>query len=366
MSYKFISFGCWNNLNMPKGNLKAVMHELNTYLSREPAIQRIIISGDNYYPDKIDTEISKRKIIHHDKLIEGFDSLPKDIPINMIMGNHDLESNGKKTTLYLSDEPESGNCKITHLEMKIAERIPNIKLSLFQSIFLAEHKTLILMIDTSVYSDDAHIFLKCYNDFINEQFSTANELIQYQNRLIYSAIEEHNSSVDNIIIVGHHPITGLKSKKNEIKVINDIPEFIPVLNAIYGITGERVNYYYLCADYHSYQHGYITLANGMDIEQYIAGIGGTELDPDLKLTEEYDETKNGIRYRLSPGDNIRNWGFLVCRIEDDKFTCEPRFLSVGGSRKTCKKKKHNRRKSNKKLNRTRLIANTRTRLITNR
>ena len=353
MSYKFISFGCWNNLNMPKGNLKAVMRELNTYLSSEPAIQRIIISGDNYYPDKIDTEISKRKIIHHDKLIEGFDLLPKDIPINMIMGNHDLETNGKKASLYLSDEPESGDCKITHLEMEIAKRIPNIKLSLFQSIFLAEHKTLILMIDTSVYSDDVTNFLKCYNDFTNERFSSANELIQHQNRLIYSAIEEHNSSVDNIIIVGHHPITGLKSKKNEIKVINDIPEFIPVLDAIYGITGDRVNYYYLCADYHSYQHGYITLANGMKIEQYIAGIGGTELDPALKLTEEYDAVNSGIRYRLSPGDNVRNWGFLVCRIEDTRFTCEPRFLSVGGSRrrKTCKKNNNRRNKrSNKRSN----------------
>ncbi len=346
MSYKFISFGCWNNLNMPKGNLKAVMHELNTYLSNEPAIQRIIISGDNYYPNKIDTEISKRKIIHHDKLYEGFNLLPKDIPINMIMGNHDLETNGKKASLYISDEPESGDCKITHLEMEIAESIPNIKLSLFQSILLAEHKTLILMIDTSVYSDDVTNFLKCYNDFTKERFHSTNELIQYQNRLIYSAVEEHISTVDNIIIVGHHPITGLKSKNNKIIVMNDIPEFIPVLNAIYGITGARVNYYYLCADYHSYQHGYITLANGMKIEQYIAGIGGTELDPALNLTEEYNAVNSDIRYQLSPGDNVRNWGFLVCRIEDTRFTCEPRFLSVGGSRrrKTCKKNNKRRYK----------------------
>lgn len=352
---------------MSKGNLKAVMHELNTYLSREPAIQRIIISGDNYYPDKIETELSKRKNIHPDKLNEGFNMLPKDIPINMIMGNHDLETNGKKASLYLSDEPESGDCKITHLEMEIAKRIPNIELSLFQSIFLAEHMTLILMIDTSIYSDDVTNFLKCYNDFTNERFSSANELIQHQNRLIYSAVEEHHSAVDNIIIVGHHPITGLKAKKDKIKVMNDIPEFIHVLNTIYGIAGERVNYYYLCADYHSYQHGYITLANGMKIEQYIAGIGGTELDPDINITEEYDAVnpETGIRYQLSPGNNVRNWGFLVCHIDDTRFACEPRFLSAGGSRKTCKKNKHNRRKSNKKLYRAKLTTNTRSRLIAN-
>lgn len=47
----FVHFGCWNNLNK-KGSLYNVMTSLINYMNNEQNVQLIVVSGDNYYPDK--------------------------------------------------------------------------------------------------------------------------------------------------------------------------------------------------------------------------------------------------------------------------------------------------------------------------
>ena len=94
---RFIQFGCWNNTNTnkkgkPTGNMKEVMSKLNLYI-KDPSTkpQFIVVAGDNYYPDKSSTlsatgDKIKTKIIRTQQLIDGLQSLPTDIEINMILG----------------------------------------------------------------------------------------------------------------------------------------------------------------------------------------------------------------------------------------------------------------------------------------
>ena len=77
----FIHFGCWNNLN--KGCLRNVMNLLKKRLEDidKPKIDFLTIAGDNYYPKKEKVEKKKKKIIIPELLNQGFEYLPKEIPI---------------------------------------------------------------------------------------------------------------------------------------------------------------------------------------------------------------------------------------------------------------------------------------------
>ena len=121
---KFIQFGCWNNLNTKVkedgkrkqlGCLNNVIDLLNDYLSKvvvKP--QFLIISGDNYYPEKQKTdEVTTNIVIYPDKLREGFRKLQIDLPIYMMLGNHDLEKTPKE-----EEDPTQQECKILNLEME--------------------------------------------------------------------------------------------------------------------------------------------------------------------------------------------------------------------------------------------------------
>ena len=363
---KFICFGCWNNLNDGKGNLNGVMAQLESYIRDTNDTDKtdlIIVSGDNYYPDKTKIGKEKKHIIYPNKLTEGFQKLPQDIEIDIIMGNHDYETNTTKPKYFVrereDEEREEGkNCEITRFEMGAVSTMPNVSLNFFKHRFLSETGTLILMIDTSVYSSDVVDYLQCYNVFLENKglhFATSEDLINYQTSLIIETIQQYlNNGLNKIIMVGHHPITGYKYKEENVRIIDDIPSFLGVLEDIYTTTKDipQIKYYYLCADYHSYQHGYITLDSGMEIEQYIAGIGGTELDPDLPPSfvpsESQIEPPPGITsYTMEK--NVHDWGFLVCRPGATELTCEPIFLQKGGKkRKHTKRKKISNRKKYKK------------------
>ena len=90
---RFIHFGCWNrdgcinkdsvvNNNTP---VTKVMTTLKKYIS-ETKPEFITIAGDNYYP-KVDTTSGAKikKIIKQD-LISGFECLPKDNKIDLLLG----------------------------------------------------------------------------------------------------------------------------------------------------------------------------------------------------------------------------------------------------------------------------------------
>ena len=244
----FIHFGCWNNLN--KGCLRNVMNLLKDRLEYidKPKIDFLTIAGDNYYPKKEKVEGKKKKIIIPDLLNQGFKDLPKDIPIYMILGNHDLETNTGGNNFFidnLDNRVEKNDCSIIKYEQISKNNKNNIEYSFFKEMML-ENGTLIIMIDTSMYSVDVEEYLPCYNFFLQETLSnyTVETLREYQLSLIIKTITKYNDGdIKNLILVGHHPIIGLKIKDGKDTRINDIIEFDNVLKEIYSRLMDDVNYF---------------------------------------------------------------------------------------------------------------------------
>jgi len=396
---KFIQFGCWNEYscdkNMPERNpVSMVMNKLN---SMAPNVDFIIVSGDNYYPGKDvqkikagetyngvvlkeDIKIKKKKIDRND-IVSGFNCLPSSVEVNIILGNHDLVS--QKDNVYkLEDgeyEPE-GACTILKTEQSISTT-NNLNLSYYMSKYDDSTKTLIIMMDTSMYStDDVSEFLSCYKYLIDREDSLSDDeyiqkIRQTQYEKIVADLTRHSGEIKNLIISGHHPISGYKLKLGENKdkfVIlgDDLEPFINVLTSIYSkIGGDAVNYYYLCADLHMYQQGTVKLQvddiNQMTINQYIVGTGGTTLDPN-PFSEEYKAIKKNRldvinvpiisgkhRFIMSDEDiSISNanygHGFILCEIGDVPQFSFVLIKTVSGGRKT----KRRRRRHTTKRRRT--------------
>jgi hypothetical protein len=369
---KFIQFGCWNNINK-KGCLKNVMNELNKSVTTDFKPDFIVITGDNYYPQKetvegetvegetvvkekkekkktVDSEpvvkgkkkeTEKKKIIKFEDIKHGFQLLPKDIPIYTILGNHDLETFdadktdhdgivifGKKNLFVDTDgsrRPENG-CEIVTNQIETISALKNISYDFFKSVKLA-NSTLLLMIDTSIYEDtvDSNKYLPCYQKFAElnpvvlpiTNASTIDTLRAYQFGRIQEAIG--TTTFSNIIIAGHHPIRQLKLKDKIDKLFTDIADFEVVLNNINNLTSNS-KFYYLCSDLHLYQEGTIRLpvdTGTMNIKQYIVGTGGTELD-ELPL----GNSGNGIYTDINSKGEC---GFLECDVSgpDPTFKFKP-------------------------------------------
>ena len=195
-----------------------------------------------------------------------------------------------------------------------------------------------------MYSDDIIKYLTCYNTFKKKKgqptFSNERDLVDFKNRQIIQAITANMDGLKHIIISGHHPIIGVKYdsepddlKKPNPEILNDIPDFKPILKQIYELTKHNdLTYYYLCADLHLYQHGLIQLTtdNGdiMKITQYVVGTGGTKLDdalPESILMDSVFED-NGIKYILQ--DCRQKCGFLECIVKDDDSEPLFRFMDA--------------------------------------
>ena len=360
---KFIQFGCWNNIN-ENGRLKNVMDKLNEYVTTDVTKPDfIVITGDNYYPQKetvegeiVEGEIvvkekkketvdgvteekkkgtEKKKIIKFKDIEYGFQLLPKNIPIYTILGNHDLETiDAVKQNLFV-DEPdkprrdEDGQCEIVKNQIETISAFSNISYDFFKSVKLANN-TLLLMIDTSIYEKpkDSNKYLPCYKQFAElnpvvlpiTNVSTIDTLRAYQFGRIQEAIG--TTTFSNIIIAGHHPIQQLKLKEKNDKLFTDIEDFKVVLKDIYRLTKSTtpdIKFYYLCSDLHLYQEGTIHLpvdTDIMNIKQYIVGTGGTELDSMPKGNSENDI------YTVT--ESKKEFGFLTCDVSGP----EPEFKFI--------------------------------------
>jgi hypothetical protein len=216
------------------------------------------------------------------------------------------------------------------------------------------------MIDTSMYdNDDAPEFKVCYNKFNNknDDLSVIREnQTRFINETINNTIEQYGSeNIQNLIIVGHHPITAIKIKKDNI-VIEPFKEFLNVLLSI-PREGFYPKYYYLCADLHSYQIGNIDITDETNnktigITQYVVGTGGTKLDPLFLVQEEIqniirennegkfmsdeDYSNYNVKYTMTRSQidaSTRGYGhgFLECSLlEDDNLGFE--FIRVDRQR----------------------------------
>ena len=197
--------------------------------------------------------------------------------------------------------------------------------------------TLVLMIDSSMYDpEDADSFLPCYNVKTKQNYTDISELHAEQQEFVDKTIDKYKNKLKNVIVIGHHPISGYKYKGG---ATNLIPSFIGLIKLLYSINqkliNKSINYYYLCADLHLYQHGSITIQNKIDadtmlIQQYIVGTGGTKLDSSPFLPEapslpsddkpaftndefsvNYTMTEDQKRIALNAS---KKYGFLSCEL----------------------------------------------------
>lgn len=413
----FLHFGCWNkgqsyyisgeterdtedNPDMAS-NLTNVMRKLNQ-VTDEIMPEFIVVAGDNYYPNKITVNDergreSKIKLFDEADMKSGFGGLPKNVEIDVIMGNHDYETN----LLVTQEDKIETSCKILKLEYDL-EKMPggdNLNI-LVNKARKFNDATLIIMIDTTIYSDkDAPTVVNCYKLHPNlktgmvTQDLTIDSIRAGQADFMRTSILNNiDDSLKNIIIVGHHPITVFKLLKKQGAKLVDVPGE-PLVEALYKNIFEvlnkmdkRMNYYYLCADLHQYQIGNISIcpqgsSEKMLIKQYTVGTGGADQDPfpfsKSDTSEKSDRLvfeNNGITYNvdylMTPEElelSGSMYGFLQCtgngdnlsfkfidvdgeRYEERNPTEGLRKLSEqrGGRRKTKKQNKHNKHKKSRK------------------
>lgn len=395
----FIVFGCWNKYTDIDGDLpvKKVTDKIKGFLQKEDNNPKfLVIAGDNYYPlkeyNQISTKKTGNKIINPNRLRYGFELLPKDITTYMILGNHDLETAlPNKHNIYTDDTSlespgiidtadlnTASECAIIEHEMNISRSLHSETGNFFFEFNKSELicNTLVLMIDTSIYDDDARIMLPCYAKFMNQLSDiTIDSLLELQWQFIHTEIEKHSHHIDNIVFIGHHPITGYKYKNNKIKLIEPSNLFIDVLYSVFRLYS-NVKYYYICADLHNYQIGTVTIEStiggeNMTINQYIVGTGGTDLDTDPLLdvapfpVVPFVSGTNRVHYSMTDEEKHIckgvKYGFLECICNNDKLSfifnqvdgnplIERAFM--GGTIVTSKKKRTKKKKKRTKKKRT--------------
>ena len=363
----FINFGCWNKINNNPGLFNVVKS-----IKKEKNIDFFIINGDNYYQkkdksnkDKSNKEKSKKekstKVIVKEDLINGFKLLDfakknendneKHKELYLLLGNHDIELINERCDTTILQKDFVTNNKNYHF--------PN-NLTMFKEI----GKTLIIMIDTNIYDNEDPT---CYKDiFDDEQLIQIVEnkdipieeknhvLKKYQYNLIHDFFNT-GKKYKNIIVCGHHPIYGIKIKEIKIKenleekkIIKEQLLHNDIYNIFFEIKEHAKIFYYLCSDIHNYQEGIVTIKNKtmeinntMEINQYIVGTGGADLDIiDNSVLGEYDyETDNfELNYKMNKYEC--KYGYIVVNIKDDNITVKSKMINIHNISK--KKSKYNK------------------------
>lgn len=362
-----------------KRGVSTVMRRMQTFIQDENTYspEFVSVAGDNYYPNKPEKktkdksaekksasgekekklEKPKQKVIIKSELVSGFACLESlDVPVNVIMGNHDLETNLRPITsqsdtflytesgLYFGTDKTTiiepaNDCPILELEKKTEKKRVELKLDfLGDDIPKFGQNTLVLMIDTSMYeTDEKDIaqYEECYPKleddlYLSEPLSVIEQLRDRQQFRVINAIEK-NSSKQNIVVIGHHPITAYIVKKTEYQLVKPFPQFVELWKAIIAeTTGKHL--YYLCADKHFYQPGTVKI-DGTEIHQYIVGTGGADLDTNPftnPLVDKQILIKNmktnieNLTYSMTSRqiwDSYSNYGygFLVCTETPEKL-----------------------------------------------
>jgi hypothetical protein len=359
----FIQFGCWNNGGCEETKNNGLTNVTRLLKLKTPEF--IVISGDNYYPPKETIEGKKKKYFVENDFLSGFNCLPKNMPIYMNYGNHDYETD---LIIDKNTGQTENNCELIKRQQLYVAENPNIQLDLFRAIDFSG-STKVIMIDTTIYDNEE--FKSCYQCYraVDRAFDTDDKTIIQtrvkleQSKFINNITTEinSNSNIQNVVIVGHHPLMGFKIKeKKGVELVEtlysaDLIEFI--YNNIFNqINNPNIKYYYLCADLHQYQSGNVSINGKMSIRQYIVGTGGAKLDKyDKNIiashNSTYSKTTNDLNstYQMSPEDlenSTSENGFLICEKVNDinlsfKFETTNGRIIVGG-----KKTKKNRKKLN--------------------
>lgn len=347
---KFIHFGCWNeygcNLINSKTPLSKVMRLLNNYIQNHK-IKFIDIAGDNNYPEYL-TSKSNSKKLNANKFFSGYDCLPKNIKKYIIFGNHDIEDkmiiddlnlNLIKTKINLSTNPfnKDNNCNSLDLQYLYTALDPSYKI-FSDVIYKIYHKTMIIMIDTTILTNLKNLSsLECYTKIfknfpINQKLSQEN-LIKYQLDCVRNIIIKY-PDIKNYIFIGHHPIFFCKKSNHSAFITITKDKIINFFIQITDILKDKY-IYYLCADSHYYQSSIINI-NNLIINQYIVGTGGAhpekiDFDYMIKNKQTYQEKNilnNKISYQILNHKN--EYGFLVINIKslDNIDNIKFKFINI--------------------------------------
>ena len=390
-SYKFITFGCWNDYNSYFPIASNVLNSVKQYCINNTDCKFIIITGDNYYSNKIKPKNNskKQKILNVEKLKEGFDELPTNIPIYLLLGNHDLDNgitgiaSQDISETSMSTNSNSYECITIQKEYELINATDNIKKPNKLTMYNVENKTLFIMIDTTIYDIYNEIYannsekteesikkeqkyIKCYS-FLEKGLDNIENIMNLQKMEVLKILDNFNKEeINNVVISGHHPLVETrvdKKDKSKYKTSHLINSY-DLLHEIYNKFDNSVKYYYLCADYHCYQYGdiIINLKNSnetMNIKQYIVGTGGAELDKTITIDHNYIDTYNSDIYNIDYKVNRTspNHGFLVCSSDKDanlsfEFNKVSNALTVlsGGKNKSKKRKIYRNKTKTRKMN----------------
>ena len=363
MAYTFITFGCWNNRNYKTGEqpMDAVLEKVKGEINNgNPEINRIIVSGDNYYPEKIKIEKDEKiKNVYIKNLKDGIQKLKDaagDTPVSMVMGNHDLETNNSITEFKAESENQEyvkkGNCSILQEEIASKDLIDYL---IFGEIETEITDVALLMIDTTIYAEevDENNYLPCYKEWFEKNGMTSEEITVKKIQDMQSKfVTEKIKDKQKIILIGHHPF--FYKNKNNILIDNNIAgHLIEIL--------KDKTIYYICADRHYYQYATIEI-EGITIHQYIVGTGGAELD---SLPNDSTVTDFGVTFSVveknQEKDQMKDYGFLKVLLQKDK---EPSFefknvnsssavSSSSGGKKSRKRRNSKLRKKRRKQSKKR-------------
>jgi hypothetical protein len=321
---KIIHFGCWNLGKCAQdetNGLTTMTKLLNKYCTENKDIDFISIAGDNYYPNKSEVDGVKIKKINKENLLSGFGCLPHNVTKYVILGNHDIED------ITVNDEGKIEKCESLTIQQKL-------KLNIFNDIIKIEiDDCLILMIDTTLYEFEdtsTNIIDTCYNKiplfrYKKNESKTIQDLINYQNSEVDRLITE--TTKNNIIIIGHHPIIGIrfnkKGGKTQIYTSDGLGNLFKKIKTKKNLT-------YMCADIHAYQEGIVKI-NELNIHQFIVGTGGGS--PDLLPPTLEKVHVDYIEYEVINQSN--SYGFLLI---EKKEGSDIKFTFIGDSIKDFKYK----------------------------
>ena len=320
IAQRFTMFGCWNNgiCNPDAPGLNSLSRVFDSLMRSSFNPEFYIVAGDNYYPTTTKVAGVKSKALDDEALTSGFTCLTSladrhgQIPVYLLMGNHDLQEE--------TDFGEDKECDIITAELESA-RGTSIDVD---TTVKRSGDTVFIFLDTNLYEgESASKYARCeliYRDQTAalhglDKTDIIERITGDMERDVIEKLDRiQNCGVDitNIFVVGHHPILGLKRKlnkdtgviKKKVQRLDDRGAFfIGGLFQKFPVASS----YYLCADIHQYQEGFITI-EGFDnhIRQFTVGTGGAELDE--YLPDPDSTTINGpLSYHFQYGESTNGY-----------------------------------------------------------
>jgi len=344
----FITFGCWNYNKCEEGGkspgLSMVMHRL---LEEDNNFNKIVVLGDNYYPDSIELgkedksesksskvkkgeKKAKIKKLNKENFYSGFGCLLNvadklDAQVYLLTGNHETDK-------LLDDieytpetiEKNSTDCLSLQLQKNIVKEYKRFNLVGWdpdnkkkklsdEGYFDIKHskEMIYIYLDTNIYEDRDEGDLMCGDSTRKFRKNVKAKIIK--------ELKGHQGK--SIIFFGHVPLFTCKNKdgnhvgslcNNSQLIFTDIfcdPEISKLLSATDYI-------YYICADTHYYQESMITLTNGIVLTQYIVGSGGAKLDVHSENIDSCLSSKIEKKGKELPVPNTYIDNYIIIQSKD--------------------------------------------------